>query len=110
MLGMRNLVIALTMLGPLPFAVAQSAPDLEKRGERLVSRYCGPCHGVGRSDASAHAQAPLFRSLGRRYPIRSLEEALGEGILSGHPDMPEFRFEPEEVGAVIAYLESIQER
>ena len=30
------------------------------------------------------------------------------GIVSGHPEMPEFSFEPEEVDAVIAYLESIQ--
>jgi hypothetical protein len=28
----------------------------------------------------------------------------------GHPDMPEFIFESEDVGAIIAYLKSIQER
>jgi hypothetical protein len=52
----------------------------------------------------------LFRALGKRYPIEALEEALGEGIISGHPDMPEFTFESKEVGAIIAYLKSIQER
>jgi cytochrome c len=35
---------------------------------------------------------------------------LGEGIISGHPDMPEFVFESSEVGAIIAYLKSIQTR
>jgi hypothetical protein len=46
-------------------------------------------------------------------PLRAqdaLEEALGEGILSGHPDMPEFRFDADEVGAIIVYLQSIQQR
>jgi hypothetical protein len=42
--------------------------------------------------------------------IESLEEALGEGIISGHPDMPEFTFENSDVGAIIAYLKSIQDR
>jgi hypothetical protein len=28
--------------------------------------------------------------------------------MTGHPDMPEFELEPEEIGALIAYLESIQ--
>jgi hypothetical protein len=40
----------------------------------------------------------LFRTLGKRYPIEALEEALGEGIISGHPDMPEFRFPARALG------------
>ena len=52
--------------------------------------------------------APAFRTLGRRYPIQDLEEALGEGIVSGHPDMPEFKFDADDVGAIITYLKSIQ--
>ena len=39
-----------------------------------------------------------------------LEEALGEGLMSGHPAMPEFKFEADDVGAIIAYLKSIQQR
>ncbi|MBO0756160.1 MAG: hypothetical protein J2P54_09885 [Bradyrhizobiaceae bacterium] len=31
------------------------------------------------------------------------------GILSGHPDMPEFVFDGADVGAIIAYLKVIQE-
>ena len=38
-----------------------------------------------------------------------LEEALAEGILTGHPDMPEFAFPPEDIGAIIAYLRAVQE-
>jgi mono/diheme cytochrome c family protein len=94
-------------------AHAQAAQDdasVLKQGESLVARDCARCHAVGRTDASKHPQAPPFRTLSKRYPIESLEEALGEGIISGHPDMPEFQFDSEDVGAIIAYLKSIQER
>jgi len=88
---------------------AATAQNL-KLGEELLVRGCGSCHAVGRTGESAHKFAPPFRTLGQRYPIESLEEALGEGIMSGHPDMPEFKFDAKDVGAIIAYLKSIQQR
>jgi cytochrome c len=88
-------------------ASAQGAANV-KRGETLVTRDCARCHATTRTGESAHPEAPAFRTLGKRYPIESLEEALGEGIISGHPDMPEFVFESSDVGAIIAYLKSIQ--
>ena len=88
---------------------AANAQDL-KRGEALLARDCASCHAVGRTGDSPQKLAPTFRSLGQRYPIESLEEALGEGIMSGHPDMPEFSFDAADVGAIIAYLNSIQQR
>lgn len=91
-------------------AQAQDTAALERRGEALVSRNCSMCHATGRTGASPHAAAPAFRTLGRRYPISSLEEALGEGIITGHPDMPELKFPPADVGAIVAYLTSIQDR
>ena len=81
-----------------------------KRGEELLQRDCARCHAVGRTGASPRQDAPAFRTLGQRYPIESLEESLAEGIMSGHPDMPEFAFDAEDVGAIIAYLKSIQQR
>jgi cytochrome c len=89
---------------------AASQPPTEARGEALLSRHCAMCHAIGRSGTSPHAVAPPFRMLGQRYPIESLEEALAEGLLSGHPDMPEFAFPPRDVGAIVRYLLSIQER
>jgi cytochrome c len=89
---------------------AEETAALEKRGEALVSRHCSMCHATGRTGTSPHAEAPPFRTLGRKYPVSSLEEALGEGVISGHPDMPEFKFPPGDVGAIVAYLTSIQER
>lgn len=94
-------------------SAAQAAtPDAEtlKRGEALLTKNCATCHAVGTSGDSPRAGAPAFRTLGQKYPVESLEEALGEGLVSGHPDMPEFRFEADDVGAIIAYLKSIQQR
>jgi cytochrome c len=89
-------------------ASAQGNADI-KRGETIVTRNCARCHATMRTGDSTHPEAPAFRTLGKRYPIESLEEALGEGIISGHPDMPEFVFESADVGAISAYLKSIQE-
>lgn len=52
--------------------------------------------------------APPFRTLSQNYPLNSLEEAFGEGILVGHPDMPEFLLEPAQIDHLLAYLNSIQ--
>ena len=105
----QNLLVFCAFLALPASAIAQDTSG-DKRGEALVTRNCGGCHAVGRTGASSHPEAPPFRLLGRRYPIEALEEALGEGIFSGHPDMPEFVFSAPDVGAIVAYLKSIQER
>lgn len=95
--------LSVAAMGPV------SAADDLKRGETVLKRDCGLCHAIGRADVSPRKDTPAFRTLGQRYPIESLEEALGEGIMSGHPDMPEFKFDGSDVGAIIAYLKSIQQ-
>ena len=107
-------VAALAFLAQAAFAQAVSAQDGAnadnlKRGETLLTNNCASCHAIGPTGESPRPAAPLFRTLGRKYPIESLEEALGEGLVSGHPDMPEFQFEARDVGAIIAYLKSIQQ-
>jgi cytochrome c len=106
-------VLAAALGLALPLAAvlqpAAAADDL-KLGETLLTRSCGSCHAIGRSGDSPQKDAPAFRTLGARYPVESLEEALGEGFMSGHPDMPEFKYDADEVGAIIAYLKSIQQR
>jgi cytochrome c len=57
---------------------------------------------------SSLAAAPPFRTLGERYPIADLEEALAEGILTGHPAMPQLSFGPADIAAITAYLQSLQ--
>lgn len=85
-------------------------PPESRRGEQLVQRYCGGCHAVGRDGASPEPAAPPLRDLNRRYAPEMLAEALAEGILTGHPLMPEFQFPPDDVQAIIDYLDSIQTR
>jgi mono/diheme cytochrome c family protein len=98
------LTVALLTL-PLPAA----AEDIAK-GRELAEVNCSPCHQVAAEGESPLAAAPPFRELGRRYPVTDLEEALVEGITTAHPRMPEFAFEPADAAALIAYLQSIQER
>lgn len=77
-------------------------------GQMLVEVNCGGCHATAREGESPHDEAPPFRLLGERYDVADLMEALVEGLVSGHPDMPEFTFEPNEAEAIIAFLESLQ--
>jgi cytochrome c len=101
------LLIAVIMTVPVA-AQERNAPV--RRGEILLTTNCARCHAIGTTGVSPHSAAPPFRTLSRKYPIEGLEEALAEGLSVGHPDMPEFVFEPEDVGAIVAYLKSIQER
>jgi mono/diheme cytochrome c family protein len=100
--------IAITLAPSLSFA--QDVSAIEQRGEALLTAYCSRCHAIGRTGTSPHLDAPLFRALSLRYSIDGLAEALAEGLSVGHPDMPELAFESDEVGAILAYLRSIQER
>jgi mono/diheme cytochrome c family protein len=87
-----------------------AAQEPVERGRTIVEEKCARCHATGPAGESPLAAAPLFRTLSERYPLGDLEEALAEGIVTGHPDMPAFVFEPEEIAAILAYLESIQAR
>ena len=79
------------------------------RGAALVRTRCVACHAVGPTGDSPLAMAPPFRELSRRYPISSLQESFAEGLVTAHPEMPEFTFEPDQVRDLIAYLESLQD-
>jgi mono/diheme cytochrome c family protein len=80
----------------------------EQRGLRFVRAHCAQCHSIDKVTSSPLADAPPFRSLHLRYPVESLEEALAEGIMTGHPSMPEFRLDPGQIGDVLAYLKSLE--
>lgn len=90
-------------------AWAQDASRSARRGERLVSAHCAMCHAIGRSETSPNPSAPPFRSLLRRYPLESLRESLTEGLTSGHPQMPTFVFSDADAGAILSYLQSLQQ-
>jgi mono/diheme cytochrome c family protein len=94
---------------PSQAALADASADIAA-GRRLAEIYCARCHAIGTSGDSPHPLAPPFRRLSRDYPVNALEEAFAEGILVGHPSMPEFRLEPEQIEDLLAYIESVQER
>ena len=89
-------------------AVLAADDALKVQGKELIGANCSRCHAIGLSDTSTHPQAPPFREIMKRYPAENLAEALAEGIVSGHPDMPEFTFEPNEIDAVVTYLDSLR--
>jgi mono/diheme cytochrome c family protein len=80
-----------------------------KVGKLIAETRCSTCHAIGPTGNSPHQDAKPFRQLSENYPVRNLEEALAEGIVVGHPDMPMFVLSPYEIDALITYLESIQE-
>lgn len=89
-------------------ATAQTPSPAEQRGLTFVRANCSQCHSIDKVGESPLKIAPPFRTLHLKYSVESLEEALGEGIVTGHPTMPEFRLEPDQVGDVIAYLKSLE--
>jgi mono/diheme cytochrome c family protein len=86
---------------------AQMDPQ-QQRGFTLAKANCARCHSIDRANASPLRLAPPFRELHKLYPVESLEEALGEGIVTGHPNMPEFRLDPGQVGDLISYLKWLE--
>jgi len=103
-------ILSLTIAGLLMAGRAEAAPAAADRGRDLVIRNCSMCHATGVTGDSPRQGAPRFRELHLRYPIEDLAEALAEGILTGHRDMPEFVFSPDEIKDIIRYLDSIQTR
>ncbi len=87
-------------------AVAQDNPDVEP-GRVLAEENCARCHAIGVDGDSPHDDAPPFRDVVQQWPPSHLAEALAEGIVVGHPEMPEFTFSESEIDALIAYLESL---
>ena len=85
-----------------------SAQTPLKRGEEIVRGLCSRCHAVGKTDESPLSAAPRFRSLDDRTDLGKLARRLREGLLTGHEDMPTFRFDRDDADATVAYIRSIQ--
>lgn len=76
-------------------------------GESIAEENCGRCHALGMDDISPHPDAPPFRVVAKRYKLEDLAEALAEGILTGHPDMPVISLEEQDIDAFLTYLGSL---
>jgi mono/diheme cytochrome c family protein len=93
-----------------PKPVAAAPVDPIEHGRQIAERNCASCHAIGERGASRNPLSPPFRELSRNYPLTALEEAFAEGILVGHPDMPEFQLTPRQNEDLLKFLQSIQER
>ena len=106
--ALQYVVGATIALGGITAAQAQLSPSAQ-RGLTFARATCAQCHAVDKVSPSTLAIAPPFRTLHLRYPVESLEEALGEGIVTGHINMPQFKLEPDQVGDFVNFLKSLEQ-
>jgi cytochrome c len=97
------------VFGALVTVIPCDAAPNAAAGKAFAQSNCSHCHSIDKFTPSTLAIAPPFRTLHQRYPVESLEEALGEGIATGHPSMPEFRLDPGQVGDFISFLKSLEQ-
>lgn len=100
---LRALGLVLIML-----TQAFAASPAEQRGKAFALNNCARCHSIDKVTQSPLKIAPPFRTLHLRYPIETLAEALAEGISTGHPTMPEFRLDPDQIHDLLSYLKSLE--
>ena len=96
----------LLLVSASPFC---QAGTLQQRGEVIARGMCNGCHAIGRTGDSPHPAAPRFRSLDNQTDLSKLARRIREGLLTGHEDMPMFRFNGRDADAMVAYMRSIQE-
>jgi len=105
MIGRMLISLALTLVTLTP---AAAASPQEQRGKTFALNNCARCHSIDKVSPSPLKIAPPFRTLHKRYPIETLAEALAEGISTGHPTMPAFQLEADQIGDLLAYLKSLE--
>ena len=105
MVGRILMPLAFTFITLTP--VAAASPQ-EQRGKTFALNNCAKCHSIDKVSPSPLKIAPPFRILHKRYPIETLGEALAEGISTGHPTMPEFQLEIDQIGDLLAYLKTLE--
>lgn len=107
----RKIAIYATALPVMAATQPLFATELQQlHGKELAQRLCSQCHSIGRTDASPLPAAPRFRALDDRIDLSQLPDRIQAGLLSGHEDMPMFRFSHGDADAIVAYIRSIQSR
>lgn len=102
----RLLVAAVFVLSAV--AGAAALDPAAQRGLVFARTNCAMCHAIGPVGNGPLPIAPPFRTLHERYPVENLEEALAEGIVAGHPNMPQFELDTARIRDLIAYLKSLE--
>jgi cytochrome c len=104
-MGPASVALALCLFA----GAARAEADGVQRGREFARANCARCHSIERIGESPVKPAPPFRTLHQRYPVEYLEEALAEGIVTGHTDMPEFSLNPDQISDFIDFLKSLEE-
>ena len=102
-LALRQPLIMMMLITP-----ALAVSPAEQRGKTFALNNCGRCHSIDRVTQSPLKIAPPFRTLHLRYPVEALGEALAEGIVTGHPSMPEFQLDPDQIHDLLSYLKTLE--
>ena len=94
-------VLAACCLSP-----ASAAAQNVSAGKVIAETFCARCHGIKPGQKSKHRLAPEFSVIANRYSVWGLQEALAEGIIVGHADMPQYTFSPTEIDNLLAYMDT----
>jgi cytochrome c len=101
--SLRQTLIALLLTAP-----ALAVSPAEQRGKTFALTNCARCHSIDRVTQSPLKIAPPFRTLHNRYPIETIGEALAEGIYTGHPSMPMYELDPDQIHDLLSYLKTLE--
>lgn len=104
----RLMVLGFGLCAPVAVSSALGADGDSDRGKELAERLCAECHAIGAYGESTHRDAMPLRDLAAKWPVEYLEEAFAEGIVVGHPDMPEFALHPDHIADLLAYIDSLE--
>ena len=107
-MDLKPFILTMLSITVLFAASALGQPSLRERGQAIAQKQCARCHAVEEFGDSPMGLAPPFRDLSKRYPVEHLAEALAEGIVTGHPAMPRFTFEPREIDALLTFIGSLR--
>jgi len=102
----RSLIASTLVL--VSWGVCAQPQSPQQRGEVLARGLCSRCHAIGLTGESLHPAAPRFRTLDNRTDLSKLAQRIREGLMTGHDDMPMFRFDRNDANAMVAYIRSIQ--
>jgi mono/diheme cytochrome c family protein len=87
---------------------SQAQTPQQKRGKVIAQGLCARCHAIEKNGDSPHLAAPRFRTLDSQTDLSKLARRIREGLLTGHEDMPMFRFGRDDADAMVAYIRSIE--
>ena len=104
---LRN-ALRYSLIGLILITPALAAPGAEQRGKTYARANCARCHAIDRRSESPLKIAPPFRTLHKKYPLDTLSEAFAEGIDTGHPTMPVFTLEPDQINDLLSFLKSLK--